>query len=99
MGGNCWLMGRLRGWCLLIGRVSGPLPEVVKALPALPPVRRTPHALYSRDVGWEIEYTDEFEEWWATLTMNDQAAIDRAVQELAERGPALGRPWVDSITG
>ena len=40
-----------------------------------------------------------FEEWCATLTMKDQAAIDRAVQELAERGPALGRPWVDTITG
>jgi len=51
------------------------------------------------DVRWEVEYTDEFEEWWTTLTMNDQAAIDRAVQELAERAPALGRPWVDTITG
>jgi hypothetical protein len=53
----------------------------------------------SKDVGWEIEYTDQFEEWWTTLTMNGQAAIDRAVQELAERGSALGRPWVDTITG
>ena len=51
------------------------------------------------DVRWEVEYTDEFEEWWTTLTMNDQAAVDRAVQELAERGPALGRPWVETITG
>jgi len=49
-------------------------------------------------VSWEVEYTNEFEEWWTTLTMQDQATIDRAVQELAERGPALGRPWVDTIT-
>jgi len=51
------------------------------------------------DVRWEVEYTDEFEKWWATLTMKDQAAIDCAVQELAECGPALGRQWVDTITG
>jgi len=46
---------------------------------------------------WEAEYTDEFEQWWMTLTVEEQATIDDAVAVLQELGPALGRPWVDTI--
>jgi len=49
-------------------------------------------------VSWEIEYTNEFEEWWATLTTDEQGSIDRAVAALRESGPALGRPLVDTIS-
>jgi hypothetical protein len=49
-------------------------------------------------MSWEVEYTNEFEEWWNTLTVEEQATIDQAVEVLAEGGPALGRPWVDTIT-
>jgi hypothetical protein len=48
-------------------------------------------------VPWEVEYTDQFEEWWETLTIKEQAAIDAAVEALEERGPALGRPFVDTV--
>jgi hypothetical protein len=48
-------------------------------------------------VPWEVEYTDQFEEWWETLTIDEQAAIDAAVEALEERGPALGRPFVDTV--
>lgn len=46
---------------------------------------------------WEVEYTDEFEEWWDTLTADEQRTITTAVETLIVRGPALGRPWVDTI--
>lgn len=46
---------------------------------------------------WEVEYTDEFGEWWETLTEDEQDAIDAAVELLEQRGPALGRPLVDTI--
>ncbi len=48
-------------------------------------------------MSWEVEYTDEFERWWDTLALEEQAAIDVAVDVLAQAGPALGRPWVDTI--
>ena len=46
---------------------------------------------------WEVEYTDEFEEWWMELTEEDQDAIDVAIGQLEGKGPALGRPFVDLI--
>jgi hypothetical protein len=48
-------------------------------------------------VTWQVEYTDEFEQWWNTLTGEEQESIDPGVLLLIERGPALGRPWVDTI--
>jgi hypothetical protein len=48
-------------------------------------------------VSWDIEYTDEFEAWWLGLSIDDQARIDAAVDALSTGGPALGRPWVESI--
>lgn len=48
-------------------------------------------------MGWEVEYTDEFEAWWEGLTVAEQAAIDLAVETLSNEGPTLGRPWVDTI--
>ena len=48
-------------------------------------------------VAWEIEYTDEFGEWWETLTEDEQEAIDAAMELLEERGPALGRPLADNV--
>ena len=50
-------------------------------------------------MAWEVEYTDEFGVWWDTLSVDQQNAVSVAVQALAERGPGLGRPWVDTITG
>jgi hypothetical protein len=47
---------------------------------------------------WEVEYTDQFEAWWTTLTLDDQAAITAAVELLEREGPALGRPIVDTLS-
>ncbi len=48
---------------------------------------------------WEVEYTDEFGEWWDTLGEDEQEDIDAKVRVLEQRGPALGRPHVDAIRG
>lgn len=48
-------------------------------------------------MAWEIEYTDQFGDWWGTLTTSEQRAITKAVEQLEQRGPTLGRPSVDTI--
>jgi hypothetical protein len=46
---------------------------------------------------WEVEYTDQFERWWIDLTEEQQERVAAAVEFLGERGPSLGRPFVDGI--
>jgi hypothetical protein len=41
---------------------------------------------------WEVEYTDEFEEWWDTLREEEQDAITFSVKLLRSEGPALRFP-------
>jgi len=48
---------------------------------------------------WEVEYTDEFEEWWRGLTEEQQEALDDRIMLLAEVGAGLKRPVVGEITG
>jgi hypothetical protein len=46
---------------------------------------------------WEVEYTDEFGAWWESLTQEQQDTVTDAVEALQLHGPALGRPFVDTI--
>jgi len=48
---------------------------------------------------WNIEFTDEFGAWWATLDEADQEAIAHDVDLLEAIGPGLGRPTVDTVAG
>jgi hypothetical protein len=48
---------------------------------------------------WEVEYTDEFEAWWGTLSEDDQAAITVRVDRLVAEGPNLRRPTVGEVKG
>jgi hypothetical protein len=48
---------------------------------------------------WTVEFTDEFEQWWLTLTEPQQVALDASVQLLIAKGPSLGRPHVDTLKG
>jgi hypothetical protein len=48
---------------------------------------------------WKSERTDEFEEWWATLTKMERRLVLSSIQSLEESGPATGRPTVDSVKG
>ena len=41
---------------------------------------------------WDVEYTDEFGDWWARLTEEEQVSLAASVQLLEELGPRLGHP-------
>jgi hypothetical protein len=43
-------------------------------------------------MAWEIEYTDEFGEWWETLNEKEQNDITVVVNLLIERGANLPSP-------
>jgi hypothetical protein len=46
---------------------------------------------------WGIEHTDEFERWWMTLSEAERITITGAVGLLEEKGPALTRPYVETL--
>lgn len=46
---------------------------------------------------WEIRITNELLAWINTLDERTRAQVVDAIDRLAEAGPALGRPLVDSI--
>ena len=48
-------------------------------------------------MAWSIEATDEFQAWFVALTAAEQLSIAAKVDILEERGPALGRPNVDTL--
>lgn len=48
-------------------------------------------------MAWEINFTDEFGKWWDVLSADEQDAVAARVRLLAESGPNLGRPTVDTI--
>jgi hypothetical protein len=50
-------------------------------------------------VVWEVEATDEFVAWYSGCSTDTQARIDEVVDRLADHGPDLGRPLVDTIAG
>ena len=50
-------------------------------------------------MSWEVEYTDQFEAWWDTLTEEQQDELDGRVRLLEEYGPSLGRPVVGEVLG
>lgn len=48
-------------------------------------------------VAWEVEYTDEFGNWWQALGQDEQEEVAAKVTLLEERGPVLPRPHSDVI--
>ncbi len=48
---------------------------------------------------WEIEYTDEFGDWWSALSEEEQVSIAASVQLLEACGPHLGYPHSSGING
>jgi hypothetical protein len=48
-------------------------------------------------VAWEVEFTDDFEQWWFTLSQDEQVEISAKVELLQEYGPILPRPHSDVI--
>jgi hypothetical protein len=69
---------------------------------AFPLIHRLPftyHLRYIASVGYEIERTDEFTDWWNGLTEGEQIAVAKVVGVLEEKGPDLKRPYVGKIEG
>lgn len=48
-------------------------------------------------VSWDVGVTDQFADWYAQLDDDDTAAVNDAVDQLAEHGPGLRRPLVGHI--
>ena len=46
---------------------------------------------------WNVEYTDEFYEWWDELSEGEQDDITATVELLEERGPQLSYPYSSDI--
>lgn len=50
-------------------------------------------------MGWRVELTDEFGEWYVALDVAIQDDIDRTVGLLEAKGPQLPFPYSSGITG
>ena len=50
-------------------------------------------------MAWDVEYTDEFGQWWAELSQDEQESVAASVRLLAERRPTLGFPHSSGIHG
>lgn len=48
---------------------------------------------------WEIEYTDEFEDWWEDLSEGEQVSLSASVKLLEQFGPGLRFPHCSGIKG
>ena len=46
---------------------------------------------------WNIEHTDEFGEWWDTLSEGEQEDVVAMAGLLEERGPTLPHPYSSSV--
>jgi len=51
------------------------------------------------DCMWQVEFTNEFGQWWDELTEVEQDAIAASVRLLEELGPGLPRPHADTLKG
>ncbi len=50
-------------------------------------------------MSWNVEYTDEFGDWWATLDESEQDSIAVTVTLLERKGPFLSYPYSSGIEG
>jgi hypothetical protein len=48
-------------------------------------------------MAWEVEYTDEWGAWWATLDEPEQDSIAAVIGLLEEKGAALPHPYSSGI--
>ncbi len=50
-------------------------------------------------MAWEVEYTDQFGQWWRDLSEDQQDAVASRVELLMEHGPNLPYPYSSDIRG
>ena len=48
---------------------------------------------------WDVEYTDEFFEWWESLSIDEQKSVAVSVELLEVLGPNLRYPHSSGILG
>lgn len=48
-------------------------------------------------MAWDVEFTDEFELWWNSLTADEQDSVAFGVGLLQAKGPTLARPYADTV--
>jgi hypothetical protein len=48
-------------------------------------------------LAWEVEFSDEFGEWWNGLTAAEQQSVDFTVSLLQEAGPTLRMPHSSGV--
>jgi hypothetical protein len=48
-------------------------------------------------MAWEVEYTDEFHEWFESLDERQSEALGQSITLLEKEGPSLARPYVDTV--
>ena len=48
---------------------------------------------------WEVEFTDEFGEWWNSLDIEEQESVADSVLRLREAGPNLTFPHSSGVKG
>lgn len=84
MGSDPILFGVIRSGApaFVPGRASGPVYSLDGIF----------HRGYIRIAQWEVEYTDEFGDWWDGLSEAQQESVNAHVRLLEERGPQLGHP-------
>ncbi len=50
-------------------------------------------------MSWDVEYTDEFRQWWVGLAEKQQESLDSSIGLLVDRGPFLGFPHSSGVVG
>jgi hypothetical protein len=50
-------------------------------------------------MAWEVEYTDEFGEWWDGLVEAEQVSVTASVGLLEAKGPTLPFPHSSDVRG
>lgn len=50
-------------------------------------------------MAWDVEYTDEFGQWWDSLDGGAQERLRASVLLLQQFGPSLPRPHADTVEG
>ena len=52
---------------------------------------------YNDPMEWDVEYTDEFGQWWQELSETQQNAVAARVYLLMEYGPRLPYPYSSDV--
>lgn len=54
---------------------------------------------YTAAVPWEVLYSEQAADWLKSLSDDDFDGLLGAIERLEQKGPALGRPTADRISG